>query len=166
MATELLLQLFRHNHWANLLLLDVCEQVAGEGFRASVDGTYGALGPTLVHLTTAESSYVWRFDQGPDRYERDDDPMPSVAELRDVLDRTGRRLVELAEAMPDSAFVEYLVDGEPRRWPSWTVLGQAMDHAREHRSHIATILTQIGITPPDMDVWAYSEHLKDAGAWV
>ena len=43
------------------------------------------------------------------------------------------------------------------------MLGQVIDHAREHRSHVATILTQLGIEPPDMDLWAYGEAVQ-AGA--
>lgn len=166
MASEHLLALFRHNHWANTRLLVACDDLSEESFGASVDGTYGAMGPTLVHLAVAEASYVWRFDQRQARYERDDASIPPVSELRDVLDRTGRRLVELAASTPDDGFVEYRVDGEPRRWPAWVVLGQAIDHAREHRTHVATVLTQIGVTPPDMDVWTYGEGLKIAGEWA
>jgi uncharacterized damage-inducible protein DinB len=32
---------------------------------------------------------------------------------------------------------------------------QAINHATEHRSQVATILTQLGLTPPEMDGWAY-----------
>jgi len=39
--------------------------------------------------------------------------------------------------------------------PGWIILVQAVDHGREHRTHIATILTQLGIEPPDMDGWTF-----------
>ena len=32
------------------------------------------------------------------------------------------------------------------------LLGQAINHATEHRAHVATIMTQRGLTPPRMDV--------------
>jgi uncharacterized damage-inducible protein DinB len=32
------------------------------------------------------------------------------------------------------------------------LLGQAINHATEHRAHVATIMSQRGITPPRMDV--------------
>jgi uncharacterized damage-inducible protein DinB len=32
---------------------------------------------------------------------------------------------------------------------------QAIHHATDHRSQIATILSQIGLEPPDLSVWAY-----------
>jgi uncharacterized damage-inducible protein DinB len=35
---------------------------------------------------------------------------------------------------------------------------QAINHATEHRSQVATILTQLGIQPPEMDVWAFADE--------
>jgi uncharacterized damage-inducible protein DinB len=32
---------------------------------------------------------------------------------------------------------------------------QAVNHSTEHRSPVATMLTQLGIEPPAMDGWAY-----------
>ena len=32
---------------------------------------------------------------------------------------------------------------------------QAVNHGTEHRSQVATILTQLGVEPPEMDGWAY-----------
>jgi uncharacterized damage-inducible protein DinB len=39
---------------------------------------------------------------------------------------------------------------------------QAVNHGTEHRSQVATVLTQLGVEPPGMDGWAYffdSGHL-------
>jgi uncharacterized damage-inducible protein DinB len=33
---------------------------------------------------------------------------------------------------------------------------QAINHATEHRSQVMTALTQVGITPPDLDGWSWS----------
>ncbi len=158
MATEHLTRIFRHNHWANRLLMGTCADLDQGQLATAVEGTYGALGPTLAHLAVGEASYVWRFDQTSDRFRWDDgDPIPPMDVLAGELDRSGRRLTELAGSVPDDHEVVYEVEGEERRWPAWVVLGQAIDHGREHRSHVATILTQLGIEPPDMDMWTYGE---------
>jgi uncharacterized damage-inducible protein DinB len=34
---------------------------------------------------------------------------------------------------------------------------QEITHAAEHRTHVAVILTQLGLEPPDMSTWAYME---------
>jgi len=41
---------------------------------------------------------------------------------------------------------------------------QAVNHGTEHRSQLATILTQLEVEPPEMDGWAYffaSGHMVD-----
>jgi uncharacterized damage-inducible protein DinB len=152
-------QLFRFNRWANRLTLNACRDLSPEQLGTSLVGGYGELGRTLAHLASAEAGYVWRFEPDTERFQWDDehDPVPPVASLIEVMEKSGSRLIELAGSTPDDAFVEYVIDGEQRRWPAWVVLAQAIDHAREHRSHVATTLTQLGIQPPDMDVWAYIE---------
>lgn len=36
-----------------------------------------------------------------------------------------------------------------------TTLAALFDHGREHRTHAATILTQLGIEPPVIDGWQF-----------
>ncbi len=152
-------QIFRHNHWANGLVTAACLDLTPQQLSTSVEGTYGELGRTLAHLAAGEAGYTWRLDQSFDRFRWNDetDPVPSVNELAAVLDRTGRRLIELAGSIPGDREISYEVEGETRSWRAWVILGQVIDHGREHRSHVATILTQLGIQPPDMDMWAYGE---------
>ena len=43
---------------------------------------------------------------------------------------------------------------------------QAVTHSTEHRTHIATIITQLGREPPDMSGWQYMAEvgeLQDLG---
>ena len=47
--------------------------------------------------------------------------------------------------------------------PASLILLQAVNHATEHRSQIATILTQLGIEPPAMDGWTF---FFDAGHMI
>jgi uncharacterized damage-inducible protein DinB len=161
MADEHLLRLFHLDRWANRRILDACRGLTPDQLQASVPGTYGELGRTLAHLASAEAGYVWRFDQQPDRFRWDEeDPAPPVATLADVLEASGARCIELAASMPQDRVLSYTVEGELRTWPAWVVLGQIIDHGREHRSHVATVLTQLGIEPPEVDMWAYAEAVQ------
>jgi uncharacterized damage-inducible protein DinB len=36
---------------------------------------------------------------------------------------------------------------------------QAINHAVDHRSHIATLLSQQGIELPDLDGWSYNDAM-------
>src|SRR5207248_8930006 len=48
-------------------------------------------------------------------------------------------------------------DDPPGTWwmPVSLFLLQAVNHGTEHRSQVATILTQLGVEPPAMDGWTY-----------
>ena len=45
--------------------------------------------------------------------------------------------------------------GQSYALPVATIYVQAINHATEHRSQIATILTQQGVEPPDVSGWAW-----------
>lgn len=152
-------QLYRHNRWANRLILEACRSLTSEQLAATCAGTYGALWPTLAHLAAAESGYVHRLSGEPRILAwREPDEPPAIAVIADALDRSGARLVELAASTADDHVAEFTtLDGEDVRLPGWLLLAQAIDHGREHRTHVATILTQLGVTPPDIDGWAFAE---------
>jgi len=152
-------QLFRFNRWANRLILAACADLTLEQLAADCVGTYGQLHVTLAHLAAAEAGYVHRLSTEPRVLEwRDPAPPPAVSVLADALEQTGTRLISLATSVPDDHIAEFrTLDGEDVRIPGWLLLAQSVDHAREHRSHVATILTQLGLTPPDIDVWAFDE---------
>jgi len=142
--------LFRHNRWANEKVLDACRDLTEVQRATSVDGTYGELGATLTHLVRAESWYLQLVSgwQPPVRWEIPG-PFPGIDTLRERATYTGNRLTEIVDTLDADGTVE--VDGDPI--PIAVILVQAINHATEHRAHVATILTQLGIQPPEMDGW-------------
>jgi uncharacterized damage-inducible protein DinB len=42
----------------------------------------------------------------------------------------------------------------------WVVMLQVINHATEHREQIKSMLSAQGVTPPDIDGWAYGEATK------
>jgi uncharacterized damage-inducible protein DinB len=39
----------------------------------------------------------------------------------------------------------------------WVVMVQVINHASEHREQINSMLSALGITPPDLDGWSFGE---------
>jgi uncharacterized damage-inducible protein DinB len=156
-------EFFKHNRWANLLLLDACVSLTEEQLGAAVPGTYGPLGATLTHLVAAEESYLARLAQAerPDRAWADG-PFPGVAALRERAGRSGAALIAAARQETAGRILRGTWRGEPYALPVAIVLLQAINHATEHRAHVATILSQLGIVPPDLDGWAYGEAMDAA----
>lgn len=147
-----LAELFRHNRWANEHLLEACRELTDAQRATSVEGTYGELGYTLIHIVRGESFYVKLLTgwEPPVRWEIPG-PWPGIDVLLERSRFTGDRLVETADQLDPEA----LVDTGKYRVPTSVLLVQAINHATEHRAHAATILTQLGIQPPPVDGWNF-----------
>ncbi len=52
-----LLEIVRHDSWANRRLFEFCQALPGEVLQASSPGTYGSIIAPLVHLLAAEERY-------------------------------------------------------------------------------------------------------------
>ncbi len=161
----ILAEFFKHNRWANLRLLDACADLTAVQLDTAVPGTFGPLGATLVHLVAAEESYLARLAQAerPDRAWAEG-PFLGVAALRERASSSGEALCVAAQEETAGRILRGTWRGEPYALPAATILIQAINHATEHRAHVATILSQLGIEPPDLDGWTYGEAMASTTA--
>jgi len=154
---EPLVSLFRHNLWANLTLLDACAALDEAGLATAAVGTYGTIYDTLRHIVGAEQGYLVHLTgRRPERRITRED-RPDVATLRELARQTGVALIAVAAAAtPDDVATLHWDD---KRWPYpfGLILNQVINHATEHRAQVMTILTQLGIEPPDLSGWTYAE---------
>jgi uncharacterized damage-inducible protein DinB len=150
--------LFAHNTWANLKLLDFCEALSEEQLDATVPGTYGAIRDTLHHLIGAEVSYVARVNGKLPDAPLSRDQFPGFAVLKQVARWTGAELPALALSAQADTLVEETEPPVVVRYPLASLMVQAVNHSTEHRTQVSTIITQLGLEPPDMTGWGYMEE--------
>jgi uncharacterized damage-inducible protein DinB len=161
--SESLIELFKHNAWANQCLFDACEGLSDAQLDATAAGTFGSIRDTLMHIVGAQERYVAALaETGPVSVIRERTPFPGLAELRDGARTSGEALIELAAQAQSGATVTTTWRGADYTLPVWLLLLQAINHATEHRAQIAAILTQQGIAPPSMDGWTYHEVRSNA----
>src|SRR5579885_233689 len=150
---------FQYNLWANLRLLDECASLTDEQLDFSIVGVHGSVRQTLTHLFTSEEGYA--------RTLTGENPMPPLAsftqfpgfdELRRRAKLSGEKLIRFAEQPADLREILHL-DGGTYDAPRVIVVIQAINHGIDHRSQIATLLSQQGIKLPDnfLDAWAYND---------
>ena len=152
---------FRYNLWANLRLLDACVQLSDAQLDApAAAGTFGSVRQTLLHLFTAEEGYArhYRFT-GPAPTPRlaDVSTFPGFDELRRRAQSSGEELIAVAEQGDLGRILS--LDAGTYEAPVIIVLIQAINHGIDHRSQIATLVSQQGIAFPDLDGWAYNDAL-------
>ena len=153
MTENVLARVFEHNNWANQKIVEACSTLTDEQLDAPPQSaTEGSIRNTLLHLVSAQYGYL-RLLTLPIE-ERRDRVTVEFAELERSLNDSGERLLELARdasKLPGTRLQtrdDYYV--EP-----WVIMVQIINHATEHREQIKSMLTALGITPPDIDGWDY-----------
>lgn len=157
---DTLTTLFRHNTWANISLLEFCRSLTEEQLKTTLNGTYGSIYDTFIHIVLAENGYLARVSH-TQRYRHPADAPPlTLPEMAIMAQETGEGLVQwAARVRPDDA-VAMDWDGTLRDVPKTVILTQVINHATEHRAQIMTILTQLGIEPPELSAWTYFDALS------
>lgn len=157
MTTSLLSDAFRHHIWATEVILETCAGLTLEQLEAPAPGTYGPIIDTLRHIVQADSFYLSIFTNG--RVELiDAEAKLDVGRLRSSFASYGAEYDALLaqEPDPEADFVER-GDGGEFHSKMGLRLAQVVHHGSDHRSQICTALTSLGVTPPEIDLWAYGE---------
>ena len=152
----ILVRMFEHHHWANLRTLAAGADLDDAGLDTTVVGTRDSIRETLMHIAGAEQRYVMRLAKRPPAYD-EREGWPGLERLRQLLDESGRLLIDLAGSADPDEVLRGEYRGEAYALPAALLYVQAISHATEHRSQIATILTQRGIEPPDVSGWAWHD---------
>lgn len=152
---------FKYNLWTNLRLLDACIQLqlSDAQMDATTRGAFGSVRETLMHLFAAEEGYVRALTgKIPTPQLKDLAMFPGFDELRRRAERSGKELITVAEQGELSQILH--LDGGTYDAPVIVVLIQAVNHAIDHRSQIATLLSQQDIELPDLDGWSYNDSMS------
>lgn len=153
MAVSVLNDAFAHHIWASERLIDECTALTPEQLRAPVPGTYGPIIDTLRHLVSSDGWYLSFFREGvAQTHDR-----ATLGELRSAITRNGAAWMDVlaGELDADADIVEH-DNGWEVHSPVGVRLAQVVHHGSDHRSHVCTGLTILGLTPPEIDIWAYA----------
>ena len=158
MSENFLVKIFEHNNWANLRILEACAALSDEQLDTEPQSvTKGTIRRTLVHLVSSQHSYLRSLTLPLEQ--RQESVTIEYADLRESVRKSGEALLAFArgEQQPFQSPLQtrdgYMVD-------AWVLMVQIINHATEHREQINSMLSALGITPPDMDGWSYGEAAK------
>jgi uncharacterized damage-inducible protein DinB len=152
MSENILARLFEHNHWANQKIIQACYDLSDQQLDAQPpSATKGNIRETLLHLVTSQRGYLALLTLPVD--ERPTTPL-AFAELPESAHNSGEGLLALAKG--ESRFFDTrLTTRDGHYTEPWVVMLQVINHATEHREQIKSMLSALGVTPPDIDGWDY-----------
>jgi uncharacterized damage-inducible protein DinB len=154
MTDNFLEKLFEHNNWANLQIIQACSALSDEQLDAEPQSaTRGTIRRTLLHLVHSQAGYLLLLTLPAD--ERNN-PAPAFDELQNSARMSGEGLVALVKDKLDT-LPDRLQTTDGYYVVPWIVLIQVINHATEHREQIKSMLSALGVTPPNVDGWDYGE---------
>ena len=153
MTEEFLVKIFEHNIWANQKIIQACYALRDEQLDAEPHSvTKGNIRETLSHLVTSQRGYLALLTLPVE--ERPTAPL-EFSELQESARRSGEGLLALASG-DQKPFEARLKTRDGFYTAPWVVLLQVINHATEHREQIKSMLSALGVTPPDIDGWDYA----------
>jgi uncharacterized damage-inducible protein DinB len=154
-------ELYAYSAWANARILDTAKQLTPEQFTTSGDG-FNSLRDTLVHTASVQWLWLerWRETSPPELW----DPVSfaDIGALRTRWEEVEAATSEYVDTLrePDLGRVVSYVNfqGECWAYPLWQQLLHQVNHATQHRSEAALLLTRLGYSPGWLDLLVYVDE--------
>ena len=117
--------------------------------------TKGTIRLTLLHLVASQQGYLSLLTLPLEA--RLDAPSVAFAELQKSASISGEGLLALARDESSIPLKAQLQTRDGYFVEPWVLMIQAINYATEHREQINSMLSALGVTPPDLDGWTYGE---------
>jgi uncharacterized damage-inducible protein DinB len=153
-----LLELADFNYWANRRLLAACEQLAPDQWTSTSTTGTRTLRGTLVHALDTEWSWRLRLQDpvvpgdGEDMREED---FPTVAALAEAWAADEAEMREWLSSLSDADVEQEVTVPWGREFVRWRLIVHLLSHSTQQRAEAATLLTQAGHSPGDIEFLNY-----------
>lgn len=161
-AVNIITGLYAYNRWANQRILDTAEMLTHEQLLAPVGASFPSARDTLVHTMQVQHNWLHRFQEKPVPAPMPLDGFPDLAVIRAAWHRIERETeAYIANLTETDLFlvIEYVNShGVLCRYTRWQMLIHQVNHATQHRSEVAVMLTQFGYSPGWLDYLVYVDQ--------
>lgn len=160
-----LLFLFDYTQWANHTLLEAAARLPTEQFTDPHRTTYGSLRGILVHILVSYQVWIGRCRDGrmPDVFPVDEE-FPDVAAFERRFRAVEADLRAYLEGLSEEDFLRQVTHttsrGEVFTNRLWQIFAHLFNHATQHRSEAAEVLTEYGQSPGNLDLIWYLRKLE------
>jgi uncharacterized damage-inducible protein DinB len=141
-------------YWANRRILQSAARLTDAQFRLPSVIAGRDLRATLVHTLDVEASWRRRLQRRPEEEWKKAlaaSDYRTVAALADHWSRDEAEMREWIATLNDEKLAQK-ADVEPGKdFPLWYYLVHVITHSQQHRAESAQLLTQLGLSPGDVD---------------
>jgi uncharacterized damage-inducible protein DinB len=156
MTVEMIRTMYRYNGWANTVILDTASRLTPAQLVAGGGASYDSVRDTLVHTMAAQWLYLERWHgRSPTSMPQGQDfsDVPSIRARWDEIERgTAAFLAGVTDARLAEPIAYLNFNGERWAYPLWQQMLHQVNHATQHRSEAAVMLTHFGHSPGLLDL--------------
>ena len=165
MLDAVIRNLYDYNAWANARILDTTAHLTPPQLVAPGGASFDSVRDTLVHTMNAQWLYLERWQGRSPRAWPETTTDTDLAAIRarwHVIERDTQAFVAGLDDARLATVVEYTnMQGERWAYPLWQQMIHQVNHATQHRSEAAVLLTQLGHSPGWLDL-LYFVDLRSA----
>lgn len=154
--------LYQYNVWANHRILVETSKLTLEQFLAPAGSSYASIRDIMVHTMGAEWIWLsrWKGISPSAMFEAIDFPNLRSIQLRwETIEDESQQFINHLNPLQLVEVVSYVnTRNETWAYPLWQQMIHQVNHATQHRSECAVILTHFGCSPGDLDYLVYQDE--------
>lgn len=161
-ARTMLTGIYEHGRFANARLLDQAEQLSDMELDLERPGMFGTIRSTLLHMMQAQRSWLRRFQELPPIAPWEPTAFPTIAAMRTAWDDLDAQTLDYIATVTDEQLLEVIHITSWAGWemdnPRWQAIVHQAFHQHQHRGELAMVLTNLGHSPGEIDIFDYFEE--------
>lgn len=158
MTVDVIRLMYGFNTWANERVLARVADLTPGQYTASGSASYSSVRDTLVHTMWGQAHWLSRWQGQGDAPDYDPNDYNDLEFLRArwrELDHDTYAFIARLDEVTLNQLVHYRIRGEAFAYPLWQLMLHQVNHATQHRSEVAVILTEYGHSIGSMDMVVY-----------
>jgi uncharacterized damage-inducible protein DinB len=156
---EIIQTMYRYNAWANARILSTTGQITPEQTNAETNPSFGSIHNTLIHILNWQWQWLYRWKGDFPKESLDPRAFADLKMIQarwDEVEKETNEFVLTCKQNDLSRIIAYTNPrGEKRSNLLWQQMIHQVNHATQHRSEIALILTGCGFSPGPMDLLVF-----------
>ena len=167
MLTDAVRSLYRYNTWANARILEAAGTLTAVQIREAGGASFDSVHDTLVHTLAAQWLYLERWQGRSPRAMPEPAQFAGLAAIHarwEIIERDTQVFLGMLDDARLGQTIAYTnFQGERWAYPLWQQMLHQVNHATQHRSEAAMLLTKHGHSPGLLD-YLYFIDLEAAGS--
>jgi len=155
MIVELIHNLYQYNIWANTRILDTASELSPDQLRTEASSSFGSVFGTLAHILEAQWVWLQRWQGYSPSSAFEPQAFSDLHSLRarwEEVERETQNFVAMCTEADLARLITYHnYQNELWTYPLWQQMLHQVNHATQHRSEVAMVLSAWGFSPGWLD---------------